>query len=866
MVSKVTATSASALAIALLTTGVQAQVQSSDAQARPAPEAVKEAVKEAVTEVVVRGTRLSNQRAADAKRKAAQVSDVVASDDLNKLPDQNLAEAASRVAGVSTFQDEGAGLYIGVRGLSQEFVNVTLDGQEASVAPRPFDSNLRGANLEAIPSTFVKQVEVIKSATPDLDGDAIAGTVNLVTRSAFDARKPWLSVGVSGGRYEENVAPDDMQGSVKGKLSAGTTFGDGKYGVVFDANGRSVHRDNLKPGAWFGPVGDGRALPEEVGGYFYQRQEDSSGATAKFEFRPVSALQAYVSLSYFDSDIVIDKNKHALYAAVSNLTTGTFSKATATGRTDKVRYGVDGSLTVAGGLDYALTGRDTLSLKGSSSSSNAYQDDPRVDLYYAGPLSGTYSSDGTTYAYQFDAASAPKFVTPANYAFNGYRRYKEELAKDVDTVRADWTRRPAAGQGLGFKAGLKWRETRIDYTASNLRWRNPVASADFRPFIKVTDYRFPGTPNDKVVYADIDALSAYAEGLGASSFSRREGYANGMDYHVSEAVTAGYALADYTSARWRVIGGLRYEKTATEALNRFNRAENAAFVTTQADYSDLLPSVAATYFISDQWLLRLGASRTIGRPDIRDLARGETPPNDNGIYSRGNPDLKPRRSTNLDASLEYYFDGGRSLISAAVFRKDIQDEIFDLQTPYRYTDATNRVIDSYYVQPDNGGDARISGVELSLVKDRLSFLPGRLAGLGFSANLTLNDGSLDLIGANRQVVRSVAPEGLSKKLANAALFYEGERLSGRIAWRYASAQTQQLSVDGSGDLKLAAYGQTDMQLGYRLNRHFDLSMEVWNLFEDEQRFTNANAVKGVPNWYEGQRYGRAVWFGVNYKY
>lgn len=456
-----------------------------------------------------------------------------------------------------------------------------------------------------------------------------------------------------------------------------------------------------------------------------------------------------------------------------------------------------------------------------------------------------------------------EFIHRQNYAVRSLDGMEFD---QYDTVRADWTRSPAAGEGLGFKAGLKWRETRIDYTASNLRWRNPVASADFRPFIKGADYTFPGTPNNKVVYADIEALSAYAEGLGAASFSRREGYVNGMDYQVSEAVTAGYALADYTSARWRVIGGLRYEKTATEALNRFNRAENAAFVATKADYSDVLPSVAATYFINDQWLLRLGASRTIGRPDIRDLARGETPPNDNGIYSRGNPDLKPRRSTNLDASLEYYFDGGRSLISAAVFRKAIQDEIFDLQTPYKYTDATNRVIDSYYVQPDNGGDAEISGVELSFVKDRLGFLPGPLANLGFSANVTLNDGSLDLIGEKGQVVRTVSPEGLSEQLANAALFYEGERLSGRIAWRYASAQTQQLSVDGSGDLKLDDYGQTDLSLGYRLNRHLDLSVEVWNLFEDEQSFTNTNAVKGVPNWYERQRYGRAVWFGVNYKF
>ncbi len=817
--------------------------------------------------VVVRGQRLANQRAIDAKREADAITDVIAADDLNRLPDQNLAEALSRAPGLSSFQDEGAGLYVGIRGLNQEFVNVTIDGLEFSSASRTFDANLRGANLEAVPSTFVSKVEVIKAVTPDLDGDAIAGTVNLVTRSALDANGPWLRIGGSFGRYEVDVPPDDVGLSGKGNLSFGTTFGGDTVGLVIDANFRDIRRDNLKPKGWFGAVGDGRGLPEEVGGFFYQRREESWGLTGKLEFRPSDRWQAFITANYFDSAFGIDKTKHALFGAVSNPQTGLFTRAVATARHDDIEYGVDGALTVGAGLDLFATERDTISLQGSTSSSTSYQDDPRVDWHNAGPLSGAYAFDGQSYSYRLDPASQQAFDNPANYVFNGYRRFQESLVKDVDVVKLDWRRRASGDQGFGFGAGAKWRETGVDYTASNFRWDRPVGAPNFERFLFTHDYAFPYLNNPVVILSDVGALAALAEEMGPSGFSRRRSVVvNGNDYDITERVNAAYGLVDYTSPSLRIVGGLRYEDTRTNANNRFNYADDAPFINTSGGYDNWLPSLAATWFINDRLLLRAGLSRTLGRPDIRDLARGETPPNDNGYFERGNPDLKPRLSDNLDASLEYYFDGGRSLVSVAVFHKAITDEIFNLQTPYTFTNELGANVQAFFVQPQNGGDAKITGVEIGVVKDRFDFLPGPLSNLGFSANLTFNSGDFDLLDAQGAVLRTVNPEGLSRRLANATLYYQGERFSARAAWRYASAQTQALSLDGSGDLLLDAYQQTDLHFGYQLTDRIEIFGEAWNVFENEQTFTNANLVSGTPNWFEQVRYGRALWLGVNLKF
>ena len=132
----------------------------------------------------------------------------------------------------------------------------------------------------------------------------------------------------------------------------------------------------------------------------------------------------------------------------------------------------------------------------------------------------------------------------------------------------------------------------------------------------------------------------------------------------------------------------------------------------------------------------------------------------------------------------------------AVFNKSIEDEIFTLETLTTEqaffgeleTPGNDRAV--FVRQPDNGGEATITGLEIGLIKDRLDFLPGPLATLGFSANLTFNSGDFDILDRDGSVLRTVNPEGLSEPITSATLYYEGDRFSARAAWRYASDQTQ----------------------------------------------------------------------------
>src|ERR1700741_2076817 len=178
-------------------------------------------------ELVVTGHRATEARGVDAHRKADNLVDTLYANDVGKLPDQNVAEALHRLPGISVANDQGEGRYVIIRGVNPNLANVTINGATAAV-PEPEG---RQVKLDDVPSSLIGKVEVIKSLTPDLDANAIAGQVNIETLSAFDRAKPFAYLRGAYGRYEMNG-----EHPYEGDATAGGVFGDGKFGAVVSAN------------------------------------------------------------------------------------------------------------------------------------------------------------------------------------------------------------------------------------------------------------------------------------------------------------------------------------------------------------------------------------------------------------------------------------------------------------------------------------------------------------------------------------------------------------------------------------------------------------------------------------------------------
>jgi TonB-dependent receptor len=189
-------------------------------------------------EIVVTGTRGALNTSREQERQADGIKNVITADDAGQFADQNVAESLQRLPGVSIERSEGEGRFVSVRGLDPAFNNVTLNGVKLGSTEKGNGS----VALDILPADLLDQVEVSKTPTPDQDGDAIGGTIEIKTLSAFD-RKNQIQARVEG---SYNQIADKISPKVSGSITR--LFADDTIGVAIAGSyfGRKVQSDQLR--------------------------------------------------------------------------------------------------------------------------------------------------------------------------------------------------------------------------------------------------------------------------------------------------------------------------------------------------------------------------------------------------------------------------------------------------------------------------------------------------------------------------------------------------------------------------------------------------------------------------------------------
>ena len=209
-----------------------------------------------VEQVEVIGYAAGLRRSLDAKRRADFISDVISADDMGDLPANNVAESLSRLPGVNAVRNHttGEGDRITIRGLSTELNNYTMNGVRMGGAGSRDDNFYRGVRLSFLPPEGIDSITVIKSLTPDRDGDALGGTIDIRTPTAFDHDPVYGVLSASAGMLDK--FDDEKSGEISG--SFGRQFND-NWGLFvtgswsrrksqFEQNG--VDGDNQPP-VWY---------------------------------------------------------------------------------------------------------------------------------------------------------------------------------------------------------------------------------------------------------------------------------------------------------------------------------------------------------------------------------------------------------------------------------------------------------------------------------------------------------------------------------------------------------------------------------------------------------------------------------------
>jgi TonB-dependent receptor len=327
-------------------------------------------------------------------------------------------------------------------------------------------------------------------------------------------------------------------------------------------------------------------------------------------------------------------------------------------------------------------------------------------------------------------------------------------------------------------------------------------------------------------------------------------------------------MVTYRTDRLDVIAGGRFESTDYNSTSRGDPANNV-----DGSFDNFLPSVNVSYDLADGLVLRAAYSRSLGRPNPGDLTQtfGVTSAidanNDEGLAEirRGNPNLEPRESDNFDLSIEKYFLGGEGLVSAAIFQKDIDGDIYASRTVGTYTGAdfaSDNVFSGdqvVFVQRTNASSSKVRGLEVQTYLGSMPFLPEPLQPLGISANATFLDGEMTLANGTELDKRIRQADFMT----NLALFYNTGDYEARIAYNYTDDFPIRLSETSGFTRVDDSFEQIDASFRYYYSDNIVFSVEGRNLTdEDRTQLTGDN----LDLLFGETILGRQFHFGVAYRY
>ena len=199
---------------------------------------------QALEEVIVTGIRAGLRTSMEVKRESVQVVDAISAEDIGDFPDKNLSEAMQRITGVQINRQDGEGRGVSIRGADPGLNRVEINGVTALSLTV---GGGRDVDFRDLPVEFVKRLEVIKSATPDMTEGGIGGTVRVVTRRPLDSTEPYLA-------GSAQMVYSDLADEFDPKLAfiGSRTFLNDTLGVLLAATWeqRNLHSHNARTTGW----------------------------------------------------------------------------------------------------------------------------------------------------------------------------------------------------------------------------------------------------------------------------------------------------------------------------------------------------------------------------------------------------------------------------------------------------------------------------------------------------------------------------------------------------------------------------------------------------------------------------------------
>jgi TonB-dependent receptor len=801
-------------------------------------------------EITVNGERqLGEIEAVNIERTADNIVQVLPSKVIMSLPNTNVADAAGRLPSVSLERDEGEGKYIQIRGTEPRLTNTTVNGVDL---PSP-EGDVRNIKLDVIPSALVDRIEVNKTLSANQDGNAIGGSVNLVTKTPSNDLT-WDIGGLGG--YTPIIGGrglDSLNGTV------GERFGRRKkwgflLGGSYDWNGRGINDLEPSPGTTqINGAGPSYAFfsSADLRTYRYYRTRYGFSPELDYEIKPGSDIYVrglYSDFHDFGDTWVYSPNVGALTSVSPSGTQLTFDNTGSMQMREYVRRPDQQVFSGQTGGHHDFTSMAFTWEFTTSRSHNIGGQDFETTRFYTGPSGIQFGQSlSNPLEPQFAVLNGVNIFDPTQYFISQYlipNYHSTQL--NVEGAASLQKRYSVKSHYGAFEIGFKGRnghktqnENDAIYTPINpndprLALSNFVGSFQNPSYYDHAYTEGPLSDYGKIQSAVIPLLpSAFTYDFNDSALNNDPAY-----YAGDERVMAGYAMNTIGWDKFTLQTGVRVESTS-ETYNANQIAlSNGNFVsstpiTGAGDYINVLPSVQLQYHVQENTNIRATFGMGLSRPNFADLVPArQVDPNTPGHPSevQGNPNLKATVGHNYDLLAEHYFKPF-GILQAGFFYKELSDPIYNTTT--LESGAPFSPGEEFFLNESiNGPRAHIEGFETAW-EQRLSFLPGMLSGLGVSANYSYTTSRVsfptDFNGGrtDHPTLQRTAPNNW-----NLGFTYDKSRFAMRFAVSHNDASIYSyfyslqpgvslsdpiLGLHGpNGDQYLYAHTQYDIQASYHL--------------------------------------------------
>ncbi len=614
----------------------------------------------AIDEVKVIGNlnKETDQSARNDERLASNVINIVSAKTIESLPDQNVADVMQRVSGVSmTKNSTGSNTNIIIRGMPSRYNSVLIDG---IIMPSTSSSG-RTVSLDMFGSELVGRIEVIKASTPDLEGDAIGGTVNIKMKQAPDTAFLKAEAGSGYNQYYFNHSFLTFNNSTVAAKDFNELYGPDYVPKILDFPRQNliVKTETALPDMNFGVSGGKRLLKNKLGimanfsvqssslantygltGYspdpntnksdtdywehqVYSKGKKRFGGFAKIDYQFNNNNQISFNNSFFQ----VDELRVREYADKQAENGGENIRPIET-QTETDNSGIE-CATLRG--DHKLS--DNLTLDWTLLFAAANSASPDFDFIEEAKL----GNQPPTLNYSYPITRIWQWDIDQNKSAYLNINYKPTLFNHL----------------FEFKVGGMARE----------KYRKNYEN----------DYVFEPVNPGNYPYPNLLTVPLYTEN---DQQSKGNAIDNPGNYRAWEDIEAVYGMVKTSFGKIEILTGARVELTyMSNQHNQNNIQIPVASATLQ--YYDVLPSLHLTYKLSEKQNLRFSLYQAINRQGYTEVIPYSDP---RAGASTGNPMLQHAYANCLDLRYEIY-PQNEEVFTAGIFYKQINNAIEEVVSP-----------------------------------------------------------------------------------------------------------------------------------------------------------------------------------------